>query len=117
MTEEEYPIRSHFTPKQNDQNIENNNNSIISVIKQILKPQTKIEYIRVSGPDFYPAYISERDSRIRAEKEVRELREEIYNLKVEHWGENDKLERRVYELEMENHRLKELVNSTMGQYL
>lgn len=100
MIKDEYLVNTHYTPKQDYIEIEEPK-TIIEILKCILKPQPQIKHIHLSNPDFYPAYVSERECRFQAEKEVKELREELYNLRIKHMKEKDKLQDRIYKLEKE----------------
>lgn len=116
MMEDEYPVNSHYIPKQ-DYIEKEEVKSWFGLLKRIINPQPAIKVVHLSNPDFYPAYKSEREERFRAEKEVKELREELYNLRVKHMKEKDELDHRIFELEEENDRLNALVELECGQYL
>jgi wyosine [tRNA(Phe)-imidazoG37] synthetase (radical SAM superfamily) len=116
LIDEKYQSKSHYIPAQ-DYIEKEEVNSIVGILKSIIKPQPVIKHIQLSNPDFYPAYKDEREWRSRAEKEVRELREELHERRTEYMKEKDKLQSKIYELEEENRKLNELVKSGLGQYL
>lgn len=108
MIDEKYQSKSHYIPAQ-DYIEKEEVNSIVGILKSIIKPRPVIKHIQLSNPDFYPAYKDEMERRFRAEKEVRELMEDLHERRTEYMKEKDKLQSKIYELEEENRKLNELV--------
>jgi uncharacterized membrane protein YgaE (UPF0421/DUF939 family) len=69
----------------------------------LISPELKTQGFYASS------YKDERERRFRAEKEVRELMEELHERRTEYMKEKDKLQSKIYELEEENRKLNELV--------
>ncbi len=65
MIDDKYPVKSHFIPKQDYVEVDESKDStsLLELLKQIIKPKPQIKFIHLSNPDFYPAYISERENK------------------------------------------------------